>query len=262
MNWYYAEEGRQQGPLDDGQFDVAVRGGKIRPETLVWHEGMEHWKPYGEVAPPAAEISPGTPPVAPLSVEEAVCAECGRVFARGEMIRHGDRWICASCKPVFLQKLAEGVARTQPAMRYAGFWIRFAAIFIDGILLGIAYIPFAMVLGAVMGQSFMSSRAPDPQQIGQFIIFEALLMFFQLAMGVTYETLMIGKYGATLGKMACGIKVVTAEGEPISYLRAFGRYFGKMLSYMICYIGCIMAGFDEEKRGLHDRICNTRVIYR
>ena len=71
---------------------------------------------------------------------------------------------------------------------------------------------------------------------------------------------MIGKYGATVGKMAMKIRVVTAEGQKVSYLRALGRYFAKLLSGMILMIGYLMAAFDDEKRALHDRICNTRVI--
>jgi uncharacterized RDD family membrane protein YckC len=54
--------------------------------------------------------------------------------------------------------------------------------------------------------------------------------------------------------------VITADGEPITYWRAFGRYFGKLLSGIILGIGYLMAAFDEEKRALHDRICHTRVV--
>ena len=71
---------------------------------------------------------------------------------------------------------------------------------------------------------------------------------------------MIGKYGATLGKMACRIKVVTSEGGPVSYMRALGRYFAKQLSCLTLMIGYIMAFFDKENRALHDRICDTRVV--
>jgi uncharacterized RDD family membrane protein YckC len=60
--------------------------------------------------------------------------------------------------------------------------------------------------------------------------------------------------------MACRLKVVTPEGNPISYGRALGRALASILSGMICAIGYIMAAFDEEKRSLHDRICNTRVV--
>src|ERR1039457_4085724 len=84
----------------------------------------------------------------------------------------------------------------------------------------------------------------------------------QMAIGIGYEVFMIGKYGATLGKMACKIKVVTADGGRVSYARALGRYFAKLLSAFTCMIGYIIAFFDEEKRALHDRICDTRVVYK
>jgi uncharacterized RDD family membrane protein YckC len=87
-----------------------------------------------------------------------------------------------------------------------------------------------------------------------------VLMCVNLAVGMSYETLMIGKYGATVGKMVMKIRVITAEGQKVSYLRALGRYFAKLLSGMTLMIGYLMAAFDDEKRTLHDRICNTRVI--
>jgi len=56
------------------------------------------------------------------------------------------------------------------------------------------------------------------------------------------------------------IKVVTPDGGRISYARATGRHFAKILSGIICYIGYLMAFWDDEKRALHDRMCGTRVI--
>jgi uncharacterized RDD family membrane protein YckC len=75
-----------------------------------------------------------------------------------------------------------------------------------------------------------------------------------------YEIFFIGAYGATLGKMLMKIKVVTPEGGRISYARATGRHFAKLLSGIILYIGYLMAFWDDEKRALHDRMCGTRVI--
>ena len=72
----------------------------------------------------------------------------------------------------------------------------------------------------------------------------------------------IGRYGATLGKMALGLRVVTSEGAPVTYARALGRYFAKLLSAFLCGIGYLLAAFDEQKRALHDRICDTRVVRR
>jgi len=81
-----------------------------------------------------------------------------------------------------------------------------------------------------------------------------------MVLGCTYETFFIVKFGATPGKMAVGVKVVRPDGSGIQVGRAIGRYFSKMLSAMILYIGYIMAGFDSQKRALHDMICDTRVI--
>jgi uncharacterized RDD family membrane protein YckC len=55
---------------------------------------------------------------------------------------------------------------------------------------------------------------------------------------------------------------VTATGGKVSYPRALGRFFAKILSSLICLIGFIIAGFDSEKRALHDRICDTRVVFK
>ena len=75
-----------------------------------------------------------------------------------------------------------------------------------------------------------------------------------------YETWFVGRWGATPGKMACGMKVVRADGSKVTYLRAFGRYWGKALSRLTFMIGYVIALFDQEKRALHDWICDTRVV--
>ena len=85
-------------------------------------------------------------------------------------------------------------------------------------------------------------------------------MLLQVAVAAVYVIWFVGKFGATPGKMALGLKVVRAGGSPVSIGLAFGRYFAKMLSGFILLIGYIMAAFDVQKRALHDMICNTRVI--
>ena len=78
--------------------------------------------------------------------------------------------------------------------------------------------------------------------------------------GACYEAFFISKLGATPGKMALSLKVVRPNGGPVDLGRAFGRYFAKLLSAIILCIGYIMVAFDSQKRGLHDMICDTRVI--
>jgi uncharacterized RDD family membrane protein YckC len=84
--------------------------------------------------------------------------------------------------------------------------------------------------------------------------------FFGFVFGVTYMVYFNGRFGATPGKMALKLKIVRPNGDGITYMRALGRYFAEILSGMIFSIGFMMAGWDEEKRALHDRICDTRVI--
>ena len=82
-----------------------------------------------------------------------------------------------------------------------------------------------------------------------------------LVLAVAYEAYFVSTRGATPGKMALGLKIVQADGSPVPVGLAVGRYFAQWISAFIFMIGFIMAGFDAEKRSLHDRICNTRVIH-
>lgn len=135
---------------------------------------------------------------------------------------------------------------------YAGFWLRFAAILIDLIVVMVA----VGFLISLLGIGLMDSDDPDA-------LFGPILGFyggFQVAV-VLYFTLMeSSKWQATLGKRAVGIMVTDLEGRRISFGRALGRYFAKLISGLIIYIGFIMAGFTERKQGLHDMIAGTLVI--
>jgi uncharacterized RDD family membrane protein YckC len=153
-----------------------------------------------------------------------------------------------------VQKLKEGVTPSV-GLEYAGFWIRFAAVFVDAILLW--FVNFVVDMIVMVPLRGMMTEGQGP---GAALAVQGILTLINMVIGISYEVWFIGRFGATLGKMACRIKVVTADGGPVSYGRALGRYFAKILSGMILGIGYIMAAFDDEKRALHDRICSTRVI--
>ena len=85
-------------------------------------------------------------------------------------------------------------------------------------------------------------------------------MLVGIALSACYEAFFISRMGATPGKMVFGLKVVRPNGAPLTLGRAFGRYFGKLLSSMTLTIGYIIAAFDSQKRALHDMIADTRVI--
>ena len=111
MSWYYAENNERRGPIDDAAFQGLVANGTVRPDTLVWQEGMADWKPYGQVAG-VAGVPAGAPPPPPAFVPAGsgatVCSQCGRQFAPDELVTLGGRLICAGCKPLAVQQMMEG----------------------------------------------------------------------------------------------------------------------------------------------------------
>jgi uncharacterized RDD family membrane protein YckC len=80
------------------------------------------------------------------------------------------------------------------------------------------------------------------------------------AIGISYEVFFIRKFDATPGKMALGVKVLRTDGSKLSVGRIIGRYFANIVSVLTAFIGYIIAAFDDEKRALHDYMCDTRVI--
>lgn len=249
MNWYYADKGSQVGPVSEKEFQSLVKKGIITLTTLVWNSTMKDWQKYGDIVREQTMESVGGMETTD-SPEAMTCAECGKMFSKEDMIRYEDSWVCSTCKPIFVQKLKEGVS-VGGAVEYAGFWIRVGAKIIDWIILSVINMIITAVWGFVAVSSAGTSRAVASMAISYIL---------QIAISAAYTTWFLGKYGATLGKMACKIRVITSEGDNISYLRAFARHFAEWLSGIIIGIGYIMVAFDDEKRALHDRICDTRVI--
>lgn len=254
MPWYYASQGERFGPFDDAQFRGLVGQGTVRDDTLVWRDGMENWQPFSEVS---AATTPSAAPArrggeeygAGTEQPMVVCSSCGNLFRSDEVIQYQGAYICATCKPTFVQQIKEG-GRVLGQMEYGGFWIRFVATIVDGILLNIINLVVNGALGMILS-------AADPSTA------EVIMVFAQIILSLTYiayEVFFLGRFGATPGKMVCRLKVVTAEGQPITYLRALARVFAEILSGCTLMIGYIIAAFDDEKRALHDHICSTRVI--
>jgi uncharacterized RDD family membrane protein YckC len=258
MKWYYADAGRQVGPVEDAQLDELVRSGAVRDDTLVWREGMANWQPHSAVRGPSKPIP--IPAAVPIAVETRFCSECGQPHPIHEMVTIGTATVCAQCKPLYMQRMREG---GQPigVRRYAGFWIRFVARVIDGIILMV--VGFIINLPIQMALGFSASRVGDvstalPMMLGTIGISLAINIFLSAA----YEIYFLSTRSATIGKLALGLKVIRADGGSLTTGQATGRFFAYLLdAYFTLTIGFIIAGFDSEKRALHDRICDTRVIY-
>jgi uncharacterized RDD family membrane protein YckC len=262
MKWFYADAGRQVGPVEDAQLDDLVRSGAVRDDTLVWREGMANWQPHSAVRGPAKPI-PIPAAAVPLAAETRFCSECGRPYPLHDMVTIGAATICAQCKPLYMQRVREG---GQPigVRRYAGFWIRFVARILDSIIVGVVNLIVIIPLALVLGVSFPAMAAGgDPSLLMAALFrFYALAGPVSLALFLAYEVYFLSSRGATVGKLALGLKVIRPDGGSISTGRAAGRYFAYLLDSFIPFaIGFIIAGFDSEKRALHDRIADTRVIY-
>lgn len=277
MYWYYVLNGQQMGPVPKEEFDRLVAAGTISNSTLVWSDGMDNWKAYGEVrggtpaltaavtrstsADPVGDalssgslLAGGTVSYTQLGegvgstgdADTVVCGSCGRPFRRDETIQYGTTSVCAACKPMFFQRIKEGAA-VPGSMVYASPWYRVGATFIDNLIL--------YAVGTVLGLLWQGV-AGQPDSVGSF----GALQLFAFLANMLYPTYMLGKYQATVGQMALKIKTVRADGSAVTYSRAFGRFFAEMLSGLLCGIGYLIAFFDDEKRTLHDRMCDTRVV--
>jgi uncharacterized RDD family membrane protein YckC len=132
---------------------------------------------------------------------------------------------------------------------YGGFWLRVIAYLIDIILLLIVSLIIGgfFRLGLIAAEAWDALRFADPMT--------------GLVLSWLYFAFMESSpRGATAGKMAMGLRVVTDQGQPLSFANATGRYFAKYVSWIILGIGFIMVAFTDRKRGLHDMIAGTLVI--
>ena len=134
---------------------------------------------------------------------------------------------------------------------YAGFFVRLAAYFIDCIIVGAALMAIRipvwfLSLGGAFGFLF------------EYSVYDIVLYLLK----VTYFVLLTYFTGSTLGKKLLQIQVVSAEGRKPSFFEiAFRESVGRFLSALIIYVGYIMVGADKQKRGLHDILSDTCVVY-
>jgi uncharacterized RDD family membrane protein YckC len=145
---------------------------------------------------------------------------------------------------------------------YAGFWLRVAAYIIDYFVLGFVLGMLVLFFGLAFGLSTaMLQDMEDPAN--QLVVVTLASTLGAISLGISwlyYAILESGKNQGTLGKMALNLKVTDMEGNRISFGRATGRFFGKILSSFIFYIGYIMIGFTEKKQGLHDILAGCLVF--
>ena len=160
---------------------------------------------------------------------------------------------CASCGAVLVTTVKPSVALpsaiTPPpavAAEHIGFWMRLAAAMIDFLIISVA-MPITRILGSATG-FFMRMRAVSP-------VVTFLLVFW------LYSWLLTGLRGQTVGKMLLGIKVIDEEGNVPGLGRAALReILGKLISFVVLYLGFLWIAWDRQKQGWHDKIAHTYVV--
>jgi uncharacterized RDD family membrane protein YckC len=143
-----------------------------------------------------------------------------------------------------------------------GFWIRFVAYMIDGLVMSV---PAAIFVGIFAAFVILTGESMDHEEGLPILLVVALVLLVAAMIVVNwlYEALMTSSpRGATLGKMAFGLRIVRFDGTRLSFGRATARHFAKyMVTPMVpLAIGYIMAAFTSRKRALHDILADTLVI--
>lgn len=233
MQWYYANDNQRIGPVTEEAFQSLVASGTIRADTLVWRQGMSNWTRYAEVAPGLP------PPLVPLGAAPLDPAPAA---------------------PVVYSQTQYAAPRPAPRFQYGGFWIRFVAKLIDGLILNVVCLVLIFLTAGSRFRDFENFDPNDPELVFTVLKFEGLIFFIYIGLSFAYSWFFVAKYAATPGKLAVGLRIVRSDGSPLGQGRIIGRYFAEFLSRFIFNIGYIIAAFDDEKRALHDHICDTRVI--
>ncbi|WP_404451566.1 RDD family protein [Virgibacillus necropolis] len=137
----------------------------------------------------------------------------------------------------------------------AGFWIRFLANLVDGLIIFVLTFIVATIFNDQAYFNGYNMNTYDNNAPSESIV------------NITYAIIFVvfftaSKYKGSPGKLACRIQVLNEDKTQISLLKSIGRYLSYFISALLLFIGFMMAGWNEEKKALHDMICNTRVVYR
>jgi uncharacterized RDD family membrane protein YckC len=246
--WYYVDAGgRQVGPVSVEQVHAAVQSGATTMDALAWRDGLDGWQPIRELAVElglAAAPMTAPPTGAPTPP-----------FAPGP---HADQNPYRAPQAISEDSAFVGGGDVV----YAGFWRRWAALFLDQLILAIplSIVYFFIMLGLGMTGGLLNNPQPP---IGAVLGLEFAFYLVWWTAGLFYfATLESSEAQGTFGKRALGIKVTDLEGRRISFKQAMGRWFAAALSYLSLYIGFLMAGFTQRKQALHDVIASTLVVDR
>src|SRR5436309_4909588 len=192
---------------------------------------------------------------APLTPGAAFCASCGAPAPAAAPAGSTAAVPLAGVAPV-----ARVLAEPATSVLWGGFWRRVWAFLLDGLIVNTVLWPVRLALGLPFLFAFFRPDT-EPEDLGAALgglLLSGLLSV--LGTWLYFALMESSKKQATLGKMVLGIRVTDLEGRRVSFARASGRWFAKIISGLTFGIGYLMAAFTARKQALHDMIAGTLVM--
>lgn len=211
-----------------------------------------------------------------MAESQVFCSQCGAANAGSGAFcqKCGARIEAASVSAALPTPMAPATAVPPAAVPvhympgipnpYGGFWIRVLARLIDSALIGLVAVPLFVIISLPalirIIHEAQRDREPQPELIAALVTSVLGFAVLALAGQWLYEALLTSStWQGTVGKKLLSLKVTDENGNRISFARATGRFFAKLISQLILNIGFIMVAFTERKQGLHDLIAGTLV---
>jgi uncharacterized RDD family membrane protein YckC len=164
-------------------------------------------------------------------------------------------------------ELARLHAAAAVSAKPCGFWARLGAYVIDTVILGAIF----QLVWTQLGESRLWTLPVLPAAVTDAALQQFLqdwqrwanhALPFYYPLYFLYDVLLNGRYGATIGKMAIGARIVLWDGSPLGYRRAAWRWLAARVSDLFCFAGYVLIALRADKRALHDLLAGTRVIYK
>jgi uncharacterized RDD family membrane protein YckC len=231
-------DGREYGPATLEELKSWVRDGRVSAATQTCRDDLNAWSPAGEY-PELADVLEGHPPAIPTRASDPAKDEVS-----------------------------------------VGFWARLAAYVVDSLTVSVMFSIVWPLVSYLTGWKL--PQFPSPETIGPNVTVETLMPMItdyvkaleaampilvaytitQRLVHMAYFVSLNGRYGATLGKMIIGARIVRMDGSALGYKWACLRWLAAIVSEFVCYIGYLFIAFRPDKRGLHDLLAGTKVIYK
>ncbi|MET0229972.1 MAG: RDD family protein [Rhodanobacteraceae bacterium] len=240
-------DGTPRGPVPRVFVEERVEHGLWPDRVMIAEVGSNTWAAFRDVVP----VAPAMPDV-DVAQEPDIAAAASRPagYAPTGAADYGHNLAGVSA----VSAVTPAATLPPGASIHAGFWRRSAAALLDGIVIGV----IGWIIGMVLMVGLFASGSLSAMMAGAVLNYFVMIALYWLYFALQESS----AAQATLGKRALGIKVTDEHAGRIGFARATGRFFGKIISSLVLYIGFMLAGWTERKQALHDIMASTFVVFR